>query len=376
MILSLGIMLTGCDNKAEETAITTESETVTGVQGIDVFGEVKVGTTREIVVDFPATVEKIHIKDGQMVKKGDKIITLNIDEYETNILKKENEIALYEGQLHQLQQNINPLSGEVDRLNAELSIKRDYLQADKDPDVKALKRSLEIAASEADTAKKEYEVSKEIFGIGGISPKELEDAKQSLNSKEKEKKDLAADVETVKTNRKLEVNQLNAALKNNQAQITNTDKQNETAILDLQSKLKMTKVDLDLMKKKLAKSYIKEKAIIADIDNMIIYDIACNEGTIVGQGESEAPLIKSMDENTLYISVDIPEEFISQVAINSEAEIVPYASKEASIKGKVIRLADRAIKQNGETIIKADIALEGKNSILKPGLTVDVKISK
>jgi multidrug resistance efflux pump len=126
------------------------------------------------------------------------------------------------------------------------------------------------------------------------------------------------------------------------------------------------------MNKKLSKSYIKGKDIIADTDNIIIYDLLCNEGAMIGNDKE--PILKIMDENTLYISVDIPEEFIGKVDINSEAEIVPYASKDQVIKGKITRLAGRAIKQNGETIIKADIAIEGQNSILKPGLTVDVKI--
>jgi multidrug efflux pump subunit AcrA (membrane-fusion protein) len=372
--LCAGILLTACGNQVKETSETDTIETQQTAerQGIDVFGEVKAYTTRDIIIDFPARVEKIHIKDGEMVKKGDKIITLNFEEYETDILKKKNEIQLYEGQLKQLKQNINPLVGEVTSLRNELNIKQSYIDSDKDPEVKALQRALELAETAQKTAKKDYEVNKEIFEIGGISPKELEDSKQNLSSKEKEKDDLVSAIEMAKTNRKLEVNELRAALKSSEAQLTNTDKQNETGVLELESKLNIAKLDLGTMEKKLNKSYIKEKDIIADTDHMIIFDITCNEGTIIGKNET--PVFKAMDENTLFVSVDIPEEFIGKASIGNEVSIVPYADKDKSLRGKIMRLGARAIKQNGETVVKADIKIEGEKGVLRPGLTVDAKI--
>ena len=374
LVACLVMALTACQGKAKETSQTksVETEQVAEKEGIDVFGEVKVSTTKEIFIDFPCLVEKIYAKDGQKIKKGDKILTLNLEDYELTMMKKQNEIALYEGQLKEMRQNINPLTSEVDRLKNELSVKQAYIQNGTDPDIKASERSLQILETDIAAAKKEYEANKEIFDIGGISSKELEDSKKILEKKEKERQDIIASIENTKTNRTLEVNRLAAEIKNNAAQLTNTDKKNQTSILELESKFKIAQMDLKAMKNKLSKSYIKGKEIIADTDNMIIYEITCNEGTVLGTGQ--VPVLKMMDENTLFISADIPEEFMSQVAIGSEASISPYADKAATIKGKVIRIADRAIKQNGETIVKADIAISGEKSILKSGLTVDVKI--
>lgn len=374
IMLCVSLTLAGCQGKAKEAnaAAETENGQTQEKQGVDVFGEVQVGTTKEIFIDFPARVVKVHVKDGQKIKKGDKILTLDFDEYQTNIAKKQNEVALYQGQLKELQQNINPLSGEVKRIRNELDIKEAYLDGDIDPDIKVLKRSVELAEDAEKTAKKEYDSDKEIFEIGGISPQELELSRQNLNSKQKDKKDLIEKIETAKISRKLEISQLQAALHSNEAQLTNTDKENETGVLELESKLKTAKMDLEIMKNKLAKSYIVGKDIIADADNMIVYDITCSEGSLVGSGE--APSLKIMDGNTIYVSVDIPEEFISKAAIGSKADIVPYADKNQVIKGKISRLSERGIKQNGETIIKADIEAEGNQEVLKPGLTVDVKI--
>lgn len=372
--LCIGLMLVGCSGKAAKTsqAVNTEVKQTEEGQGIDVFGEVEVETTRDIFVDFPARVEKIYVKDGKRLNKGDKIMTLNFDEYETDIKKKQNEISQLEAQLKQLRQNVNPLIGEVNSLRQEISIKDTYLNTSNDPDILALKRSLEIADAAEKTARKEYEADKEIFGIGGISSKELEESKQNFNSKEKDKKDILESIKTAEINRRLEVEKLQAALKNNEAQLTNTDKENETGILELESRIKTAKLDLESMKNKFAKAYIQGKDIVADIDNMIICESSCNEGTILGSNEN--PALKAMLGDTMYVSVDVPEEFISKVVVGSQVDIVPYADKEKIIKGKVVRLAERGIKKNGETIIKADIEPQEKQDILKPGLTVDVKI--
>lgn len=374
ILICLGITLTGCGDKGKEASKAAETEmvNVSENEGIDVFGEVKVATAKEIFIDFSCIVEKVYVKDGEKVKKGDKILSLNIEEYQATILKKENEIMLYEGQLNELGQNINPLIGEVDRLKDELSLKQGYASSDSDPEVKTFERSLMLLEEEIKQVKKEYAVNEELFNIGNLSPKELEDSKQKLNQKQEARQDLLDAIDKAKTNRNLEVSGLRAKLKSSEAQLTNTDKQKAANSLELRSKLKTAKLDLQVMKSKLNKTYIKESVIVADTDNLIVYDITCSEGTVLGGGEK--PIMKIMDENTLCITVDIPEEFLGKAAVGSEASIIPYADKESEIKGKVTRIADRAIKQNGETIIKADITVQGDKKILKPGLTVDVKI--
>lgn len=374
IMLCVLFLFTGCNKDTQETNndIETTTDQIVEEASIDVFGEVKVDTIKEIIIDFPATVENIYIKDGQKIKKGDKIISLSFDSYEIDIKKKQNEINFYENQLAQLRQNINPLSSEVVKIKNELNIKQGYLLNDSDPDVQKLKRSLEIAESELNVAKKEHEVNKEIYDMQGISDEELELSLRNLQAKEKAKKDILQEIEQIKINRKLEVDQLNASLSSTQAQASNTDMQKVSEILELESKLEIAKLDLEIMQKKLSKSFLKDKSIIADIDNMIVYDILCNEGSMIDA--SSGAIIKGMNEDTLFVSADIPEEFINKVKVGSSADIVPYADKNIVLKGSVVRLSEKAIKQNGETIIKADISIEGEKSILKPGLTVDIKI--
>ena len=235
-----------------------------------------------------------------------------------------------------------------------------------------MKRALEIAESELNMAKKEHEVNEDIYNMQGISDEELELSLQNLQAKEKAKKDILQEIEQIKTNRKLEVDQLNASLSSVQAQASNTDMQKASEILELESKLEIAKLDLEIMQKKLSKSFLKDKAIVADMDNMIIYDILCNEGSMIDAGTGA--IVKGMNEDTLFVSADIPEEFINRVKVGASTEIVPYADKDVILEGSVVRLSENAIKQNGETIIKADINIQGEKSILKPGLTVDIKI--
>lgn len=371
--LCIAVVLGGCSDGAVQTAEMGEvqNEESKSPGAIDVFGEVKVETLREVVIDFPAFVEAIHVKDGEKVKKGTPLITLNFEEYEITIGKKRDEIKLYQEQLSYLKENMNPLASEIIRLKKELLIKEGYLNGE-DPEIKTLERGLEIILDALKTIEKEYSVSQEIFHIGGISQKELDVMKEGLLKKEKEKNDTLDAIEVAKTKRETEVEQLRSSLRSNEAQLSNTDKQNEMSISELEYKLQTGKKDLQIMEAKLTKSYLVGKNIIADTDELILYELLCNEGAAIGQGEG--PLIKLMDEKTLFVSADIPEEFISKVKVGSQAEIIPYADKTITLPGKVTRLAEKAIKQNGEVIIKADIALEGQKEMLKPGLTVDIMI--
>ena len=68
------------------------------------------------------------------------------------------------------------------------------------------------------------------------------------------------------------------------------------------------------------------------------------------------------------------EEFIKDVRLGANVEIVPVADKARLYKGKVISISKKAIEQNGETIIPVEISIENNDSFLLPNFNVDVKI--
>jgi len=78
------------------------------------------------------------------VKKGDKLIALDLKDYLLEIQLKENEVQILESQLKKLSENSNPLMPDISRIQNELRIKENYLLTGEDPDLIPLKNRLEI----------------------------------------------------------------------------------------------------------------------------------------------------------------------------------------------------------------------------------------
>lgn len=368
--LCLAMMISGC--KSDSNNYMATSNLIEEAEKIEVYGEVTVEESKEINIDFPAVVKKIHVKDGQKIKKGDPLIELDFKDYIVQIEMKENEIKIYETQLRQLKENINPIGVEIERIKEELAIKRNYLETNTDPDIDILQRNLEMVNKEVEDITKDYEKSKELFNLGAISEHELKNYEKTVQLKEKEQKDITTKIDQIKTNKQLEISALSSQLKSNERQLTNTDKNQVADIEQLHIRMDLAKLELDQMKNKIDKAYLQDHTIIAEEEGLLVYDIHCIEGSKVG--EFVGPILKVMRLDTLVITIDIPEEYVEEVAIGKKVEIELYGDQSADVNGKIVRISDRAIEKNGETIILAYVAIEQGKEILRPGLSVDASI--
>ncbi len=375
-IIMAALLVAGC-NKSEEAAskeLSTEMVEVQGQDGIDVFGEITANETKEIYIDFPASVEEVYVKEGDSVKKGDKLLTLNIKNYETSILKKEKEIELLKVQLGELEKNLDPTGVEASKIKGELLLKQRLLQEETDPDLKIQNEQIAEAERVLSKAKQDYEVLEKLYAAESISKNEVEEAKLAIQSKEKALKDALANLEKAKTSKQLDINALQASLKVKEAQLSNTTNANKSSVDETLIRISMAEAELDEMKSRLNKSFIKGKDIIAETDS-IIDTLSVREGSLLGV-DNGGPVMKLADKASLVATIDIPETFIKDVKLGSVAEIKCYADEEQILNGKISRIAHKAIEESGETIIKADVTLEDEKDYIRPGYGVDVKILK
>ena len=365
-------LITAC-GKTEPVSIEAYSQSIErDEQGIDVYGEVKTDRNQAMIIDFPATVLEVYMRDGENVKKGDKLVTLDFEAYKREIKTKENEIGMDEIKLKELQANNNPQILEANRIKEELRIKQNYVTAGEDPELQPLQNSLDIIGQNILLAKKEYETNKELFEMEYISEAEFKKSEQVLKSREKEKEDALTAIQKKKTDREIEINALNTQLKSIEMQFNNANQEITSSIDTLKLKIDNAKLMLESMKSKLNKDYIKGNDIIAPEDNLIIYDINCMKGTYINSESKE--VLKAMYVDTIYIMADIPEESIASVSIGNTADITLVDEKE-EIKGEVSKISSRAIEKDGDTIIEAVIEVEEGKEFLRPGLTVDIKIN-
>ncbi|HYH05120.1 MAG TPA: biotin/lipoyl-binding protein [Bacillota bacterium] len=71
------------------------------LQSVTANGTIKAAHIQNIMVDFPAYVNRVCVKDGQLVKAGDVLLTLNIKEYGTEIRQKEQELCNAQSKLQE-----------------------------------------------------------------------------------------------------------------------------------------------------------------------------------------------------------------------------------------------------------------------------------
>lgn len=365
LIFSLSACGQNVNTNSENESLLTQEEY------LNVYGDVKVDRSQEFVIDFPAKIETIFINDGDLVKKGDKLIALDLKDYLLEIQLKENEVQILESQLKKLSENSNPLMPDISRIQNELRIKENYLLTGEDPDLIPLKNRLEIIEKAIAISQQEYEANQELFEMGAITEKELKQSEQIYKSNLKDKEDTLMAIEKVKSNRRIEIDGLKTQLESISRQAANTDKQKLYETEELSIRIESAKLQVNAMKSKLNRAFIQDNYIVVPEDNLIIYDIYCKEGSRIGP---EQALLKAMYQDTMMVIADIPEESISLVSAGAEAIIVPPYENGEEITGRIRTISNRAVEKDGDIYLEAIIDIEKGKELLKPGMTVDIKI--
>lgn len=245
------IFLTAC-GKAEVSSVKPLAETKSK-NIIEATGIVKASSVENIVIDMPmgAKVLKVDVKEGQKVKKGDKLVELDITEYNALISQKSNVI-------------------ESDK----------YLRKDMQTDNQKKAQDLKIAAEQT---------------------------------------------------------------------------------------------ELDSLKAKLTKAYFSEGSIVSDLENAVVTDIGYKTGDIVSAKLKDLSL---EDLNSLIVQANVDEELIKDVKEGKIVTIIPKSDPTTKLTGKVTRIFNTAITQNGGTSVAVEISIDNNNGKLLPNYNVDVEINK
>lgn len=91
--LNLMLLLSACssnENTIQAQATTNSSQA--RLKYIEVYGNVSSNHIQDIFINFQYKINKIYCKNGERVKKGDKLITINTDEYQLQINKAQEEL--------------------------------------------------------------------------------------------------------------------------------------------------------------------------------------------------------------------------------------------------------------------------------------------
>lgn len=373
IVLGIGALslLAGCSKEVKADA-KMEEQVVKADMKVEAWGEVEGTIIKEIYVDFPATVEAIKVKEGQIVKKGEELVLLNYEPYKQSILMKEKEATL---ESITAEAKLTEATGQVKNitaLNEELSLLEERLTDGQDSEILSIESELTTIRQQLEDLEEDYKVQTALLEVGGSSSKIIKGIETQKTTLQTQIDTLEAKKSTLVKEKTLELEKLKAEIANAKDGLSTTEKGNNAMVQTSALKDEIGNLEISMMRDKFQKSYIKDNAIITDIESAIISKINVVEGSRVG--EQSGSVLRLIDQNSLKITAHVPEEFIKSVAIGSEVEIVPYADKTISLPGKVTAIAGEAVKENGETVINIEVTPDEVSPYLQEGYGVDVFI--
>jgi HlyD family secretion protein len=320
MFLCVSLLMTGCGGKKKDSSGETQQAEAEQEQNreVDAWGEIKYRTSYQMVIDFPAIVDSIEVKEGDVVRKGDVLAVLNMDEFTKTIAKLEDQRAAGEAALEGINQNTAGVTAQIG----------------------SQRRNVEVAQTDLNHAKV-------LFDAGDISKTDYD---KYVTNLEFQKASLKV----------LEV-QLDQLTKNNSSNL-NQQASNNSAL----------DKELDIYKSRLNKPYLNENQIISNVENGIVKNIAVENGTILGSDSKQILVMDIIDQDSAYISAEVDEEYINEITLDSLVRIVPIMNPDLELKGSVSQIAAMAEEKDGNRIIKVWVLPDDEEKILKPGYTVDV----
>lgn len=325
LILGVLVLLAVTTSCASQAAVESSVKTVAiqPMQSIEAYGTVEAEGIENITLDFQAPVTKVYIKEGERVKAGQPLVSLDLSEMTSQMEDKQLEL-------------------EAARKDMGLNL------PDAGPDMDKLKNDLKSAQEVFNRDNAELDSKQKLYAAGSISFTELDAAKKLVDSDNKSIDDAAFAIESLKNSKNTE------------------NLQKNTTIIELESNLK-------LLGDKLGKPYLKGSDIVSDVADGVVCDIGCVDGDIAGPDKK---ILSIMDLNSLVIVAEVPEEFIKDVKLGAKAVIVPTADKSRQYKGTVTFISGKAIVDNGETFVPVTIEIGDRDDFLLPGFNVDVNITE
>lgn len=287
-------------------------------------GVVEEAEKTEVFFDTPLKVNKVLVKKGDIVTKGQKLLELDIDSLNSQL-----ETLKLNRNTQELSLSSKAMDAEVERaLSALRSAERNY-----------------------NDTKKTYENNKALYNANAISKNELDMSQKAF---------IEADTG---------VNGLN----NVRLAYQNALDSKKNGKQSSEDNLKVTNLQIEELERKLGKT----AAAMASPMDGVIAEISVQDGSFTS---SMQYAYKVINPDRLQVKADIKEYDLKNVAAGQNVRITGDAiDKSTVVTGKVLSVSPVAVTNmtasGSETVIEVLIGIEGAGDILKPGLNVTCDIS-
>lgn len=352
----------GC--KKNDPTVQTSAAVQSSGQSSDVvvWGEVKYNKEYQISLDFPAKVENVLVKEGDVVNIGSPLVTLSTDDYQKNIKKLQTQVNSTKAAINNVDQAA--LEADIAVLKNQIAYKTEELNNGSKPELQLLQNTLFLAQKEGKQAQDDLKKYQKLLNDGVMSKSDYDKYSDTLDQKVKAVKDAQDNLSKTKRTLQEELDTLNTSVKSKEVQLS----QQKDSVTNAQT-------DLDLMNEKTKKPYLSGNKVISNVSSGIVKEIDVVNGTIIG-GQTAQKVIDLIDADSIYVSAEVPEEFLAQISANSKVYIVPSSNKDLKISGHIIMIPNQAVEKDGDRIVKVQVKPDEKSDFIKPGLTSDVHFSR
>jgi len=339
---------------------------------IEAWGEVLYSRVESIIIDFPSTVTDIYVKEGERVTLSQPLVAIDISEYNGNVEKLKQQLSANQSALDSAAQDISALQADIAQMQNEIARKDEEYSSNTNADLKLLQNSLNLARKELEDAKNDFQDYQNLYDEGVISEMTFNQYTSMLDQRQKAVDDVEANIQKTKTALKDELNLLDVSLKSKQVQLSQLQQGNSTNMAIQQSGVSSAQVDLDIMRGKIEKDYIKDGNIVSNVENGIVKNIGVIRGSHIGTQGMPAEVLQIIDADSITISAEVYEEFIESVQVGETVRIVPASSPDTSLKGTVTHIPELAAEKDGRRVVRVIVKPDAPSNILKPGFTADV----
>ncbi len=356
------LFFSGCQKSQPASQANAPAESSGQSGDIVAWGEVKYNDGYQINIDFPARVENIAVKEGDTVKLGSTLITLSTDDYQKNLKKLQMQADSAKASVNNVDQAA--LKTDITVLKNQITYKTEELSNGRKPELQLLQNSLSLAQKEEKQAQDDLNKYQKLLSDDVISQAEYSKYSDALDQKTKVVKDAKDSIAKTKRTLQEELDTLNNQLKSKEVQLSQQENSANAA-----------QIELDLMSEKIKKPYLSGNNIISNLNSGIVGEINIVRGTIIS-GQTAQKVINLIDADSLYVSAEVPEEFIGQISADSKVYVVPTSNKDIKIPAHIIQIPNQAVEKDGDRIIKVQVKTDEKSEFIKPGLTSDVHFSR
>jgi HlyD family secretion protein len=278
----------------------------------------------EVYFDTPLKIKKVMIEEGQRVKKGEKLIELDLDSLKS--------------QLETL---------KINRNTQQISLDSKALDAE----VQRAENNLKAAERYYNDAKKTYEDNKALYEANAISKSELEMSEKAFIDAESGMNGLK--------NARLAYNTAVESRNNTRKTTEESIKATDIQISDLEKKIN----DINAL-------------CLASMDG-VIASVGIQEGAYTSTMQ---PAYKIIDPEKLQVRAKINEYDVKNVEAGQKVRITGDAIDAGTeVTGTVKSISPVAVTSmtaNGnETVVEVIISVDGIGNVLKPGLNVTCEIA-